>query len=332
MMQFPVYNEHDAPGVDLAQVYARFVVDEMATPVPGQGHNTISQASDYIGKACLSLMSDQHRAPTTQPMLRHVVQLLERPSGRHDGKWSRNPEYTGMIIPTLEAIDDPDALAAARVRTHETLLDRLDGSVHKLAELRQSAQHRSNTLNGRAIGRVIGRLTQNTALGLITRLNHPRLLAMPALAHQDSSTADRTGNFDFALIEGSDTAGTETHKVQVKAKCLGHCGVTERQYDTPQEFVNSARVNRDRMKACEQERLATAERYRTDITVISGCCDVGDIHKYGLNSTIEAAELMIEEYDGELTSVQVRGLDDMSARLLMIITGATDRKGTAKTT
>jgi hypothetical protein len=152
------------------------------------------------------------------------------------------------------------------------------------------------------IGNIRGELAQKVALALITRYNHPYLMAAPSLLHHDNGTT-KTSNYDMLVVESMpQQEKPNAYKVQVKTACAGLC------CDRP-------------------ERRIPQQNYNQDIIVVSACCDLqrGDDRNTDLVD-FRAAHLLTREYEGTASDDEIHELDAFSDSLILSITMEDERR------
>jgi hypothetical protein len=157
--------------------------------------------------------------------------------------------------------------------------------------------------------KLMGGIAEHTTTGLLSRLAHPWMLAVPALDHHDRTKQDREyaqkSNFDTWLGEtGPKQTNNTSHQLQSKLGCLGIC--------------SRPRGN-----------TICRENYTSDITFVSAHCDLDITTSSGGILYSPVTELLISEAAGTTTPAQIKTLDVATDTLLLnISTGIPERNGT----
>lgn len=352
-MEYPTYTSDDEPSLNPVEVYVAHLDDDLAEhplEVPGTSQ-PLAFASYAIGSAC-QRASAEGEMPTSGDalliaadiILRQQVQLkaAKQPSTTAEARLLR----TSATI--IGAHADAEIVLRQRSLAHGTVVNALVDSlriINKSAKAsnpdgrKPSAAEVANTHK-----QAVGDVAHYTALGLLTRLRHPRLLALSALPHQDHRVTGFTSdNFDLTVIEvrdkeslcnddeaislGQVSSAATVHKVQVKRQCLGYCP-HEISVADPSEFLDVLHAARTISVHKQEKQQTTKKAYATDISMISGCCDL-DIHIARGRMTAPYTKLLIAEAEGRANSQQVAELDALSNSLLLTITADPARRGTA---
>lgn len=149
-------------------------------------------------------------------------------------------------------------------------------------------------LSGDRNGELTGFATEAVATALLTRYAHPGMVVFPTLAHHEKDKA-LSMHYDIGLTVRGEEA-VSGHLLQVKMACQGRC---------------------------EGATVATSDgsRYSQAIQFVSGCCDLGmDYRSLDDGNNRLIPELLVAEYDDELTPAQVNVLNYYSNSLLHNIT------------
>lgn len=339
------------PAGSLTEAYARTVADDSSEYFLDvrEPFDQLHVASHDIGAACMLLAHD----PPLTASARIVLDKARRDMDDAAVDAVTHDRYRKLllrsILPMLDAQGHPRIQEAVRPMIHDAVIGTL-GEVMPEAAVRDT---RSGRRDGEALD-ALGDLTELTALALVTRLNHPRLLAMPALPHQDKAEDGYggVGNFDFYVFESpaawSVDDGTKSeagvYRVQVKSDCLAYCGTPELPADKVPTVRRTAEARqqhaalrleqaseaRKGLLARERKRERMLDGYLPDIILVSGCCDLSprgngadhvanDTTAIGNRSRFTAHQL-IREYEGKAGWADIAWLDSMSNGLLLSIT------------
>lgn len=327
-MLFPQYEKHDEPSFDLIDETRQFLAEDLtARPLSPISARSLAQPAELIANHFRDRDSEPTRLAVAQVALSATI--------------AQNPEEA--YVPDLR-----NARLAAHIFSERTpaATELLPLTMHSVAiDTMSRAEHQYrravNVDKGEASSRFLGQMAHYTILSLLTRLGHPRLLAMSALPHHDYGNL-RSRNFDVLLAESSpwDSTGTShqpddttpvfrVHKIQVKHGCLSYCEESRQLADCADEKYGHTAIDEaaSRMK---RQRLARQD-YDEDITLISGCCDAQATQPTDANNTSTMALLRLE-YANQATQEEVRQLDTLSNGLLMAITGDPRRKGMYQST
>ena len=338
-METPRYYEHDESAGNLVLSYAAAVAEDLRNPeVRLKGRALLM--SVRIAEACKVMTDDTSSRPDKVADLLDEAEEIYGRVQRRSSNISMDHAYVGeVVLPLLRDTDHqgPDGI---RGRTHTVTMNRVRESLSTMDRIfdGEECRYPFDTYAGIHI--------EHTALALVSRLQHPRILALPALPHQEDTNTSRLAPYhcDFIVIESSsknlpEKAAPETearlivHRVQVKSDCLGYCGRPEPPHDADAEALlrHARSTKRYDIEQAKDRRKARA-LYTPDVVLISGCCDLGIRTESVDRSSFTVARMLIDEYDevGEPLERQERALklDSVSNSLLLTITGMPDRRGT----
>lgn len=342
-MRYPTYGQHDMPANPfepefdatdpLLWAYVEHTADDMyELPSRQRLSDPLYVASQHVGQVCVAIADTTHEEGfDTHAAFNNTYTHLEQYSqGRlPQGKPSFEVRIAAGLLKVsasiVEAYADPEAFDARRACLHKQ-------TIRSIQETLQAMPARNSHEFSDSERIAVGHLTQLAALALLTRIKHPRLLAMPALPHQDrriNTTGKGTHNFDIGLFElparysDSEASGAQVHKVQVKTACIGACS-TEILSKKPDVILRQTRRLQARRTRQQDATKTILASYASDICLVSGCCDLGmGGDAWHANSPL--AVKLVDEYQDKLNSREVRELDALTNKLLLTITDDTPR-------
>lgn len=250
-----------------------------------------------IGRGCL--VAADHNSKAAARIFARARRNLEPAVANPSLRIGREAAQLDTIANMLQNRNNSEQVTAARESLHEQ-------AVRDIRTIRRNQAVLDDGVSPfrGPVAEMRGMLAQKVTLGLFTRYAHPYLMAVPALIHQDNGPQKRS-NFDVLLVESM--PGTEeisTYKLQIKCECLGLC--TERK---------------------TQPWHRTQDDYDSDITLVSACCDLqrGDNRSRDLRD-FRVADLLVKEFDGDITPDEVGELDGFTNSLILSVTMGDQRR------
>lgn len=303
-MRFPNYpNASYQPSTDLVNGYLTFLGEnepDHRGELDKYGRRHLRSVAVRIGRGCLIAVNNNAKA--AQRLFRRAMRDSEpaiKPV-RRSSHVGRAAVHLHLIADLLDQHQDLHSTTKLRQEMHAQAMEDVR---HLHERLKSSAKPGEGDIREKSkLGNVRGELAQKVALALVTRYNHPYIMAAPSLLHHDNGTT-KANNYDMLVVEsmpGQEKANA--YKVQVKTACAGLC------CDRP-------------------ERRIPQQQYNEDIIVVSACCDLqrGDDRKTDLVD-FRAAHLLTREYEGTATTEEIHELDAFSDSLILSITMEDERR------
>jgi len=295
-MRFPNYTGYPQPNRPLIDSYIKLLADAETrerSSLDASRHTALA-----IGRACVRITQNDHEIANrelrlvqfaTEPFKTAAITALER-------RQRLNHRVAHLIL----SRNNPPAINKIRRTIHNDVIRDIYGALGDFRDDR-SGDYRERRL-------LAGQVIDKTVTGLFTRLAHPWLLAIPTLIHQDrthSKYAHKiTGNFDTTLVHtGPYQPKNRVCRVQTKLGCIGLC----------EEGVP---IRKGR------------EVYAPNITLASGCCDLG-VTLRGQQLHSPATTLLLKESEDRATPTELLELDAIGSSLLLDFTRENNgRQGT----
>jgi hypothetical protein len=304
-MRFPRYStkSYRQPGTSVVDgyidFYSKFETDNR-TAIDALPVTNPRRISMRIGRGCLIAANGNGQAADkifrrAQRDLQPVIDSPRRYTGV--GHCALELDSTAHM---LEVRGNAAAVAGTREMLHARTIDTIRGLRAYLGP------ENDQRLSRPAMTHANGELVHRVALGLFTRYGaHPWELALPSLVHHDQGRVPKY-NFDMLLVEtGPDQPTTDTHKIQIKNRCIELCA------DPMSDPIDRG-------------------AYASDISFISGCCDLEMRGPARDPQRFRVPDLLIKEADGEATTKEIRTLDILTDTVMLGLTMGDERRiGTA---
>lgn len=307
-MEYPKYDTDYAAqfGTDPATGYREFVhQDTTVLGIPDIAPVKHEEQASWLAAKANTVAIKYDAPPQEFGGLKSAYRVLKNVQiGSQDIQRRVAANLLKVSISMLESHATEERLENRRTKTHERCIEALRTNVERFGLPFTDD-------GGRPSSKGLGLINEYVTLGLMTRLRHPGLIAVSSLSHHDRRRMAhwKEYNHDVTLIESSGNS-TTAHRIQVKSPCFGLC------VDHPSHQQASRDRHFQKMRS----------QYSNDVTLISGCCDLGTKVKNGKLAS-HLTELLIAEYDGNLTASQIRRLDNISNSLLLTVTGDPGRRG-----
>lgn len=311
------FNKHKGQAIDpeLIPAYVDFVAEHENAHVGTLelgGPTSLRHASQLIAYACKALAEeDAPGEPIANGFLAKaratIDAKVERTAWVEPDSSNFQASMLQLGIGILAARNSAADAQRAREYGHLTITTQLARVQGKLDKIADQYGERDSIRTCDAYRIYIGRANELATLGLVTRLVHPEVLAMPALTHHDQHASVGHNNFDFTITT-MDEGRPTTNMIQTKHTCLGFCGNAKKEYG---DSVRS--------------------KYSPDITLVSGHCDLSaELTADGVIS-MPAARLLIREVGNIANRHETASLDELSAHIINC-PGQPNRHGTYRST
>lgn len=270
----------------------------------------IDEITRLIGEGCVRLYTNSTQRPGPNVLFQRAFDAAkrlkqDRQPGNPTGAYATLLEQTCSII---VARNSASALDTARGLMHLNVVKLLDQSLGYRNAQEDRYVNDSRDLKAHGSAQLEASLaTELVTLGLVTRLKHPRVLALPALEHHNRGRLIRN-NYNIALTDITDTGNPgSTSKIQITKSCFNAC-------DNPTEYP----VPLDDTRAA----------YNRDIAIVSGHCDFGLQWHKTRKSEVPLAQALIAEVGEIATPEQRTMLDNRSQWLYETTVHDDSRRGT----
>jgi hypothetical protein len=301
-MQFPKFPRHYKQSAPRPiEGYISFVAQNNSghDVQPGELHaKRLQDTHVFLGHACVEL--SRGNVLTANNMLKDVqvkVEAIARDPGKRGTKLGRHAAQTLLTTKMLSNFENSGVTEPLRRQMHT-------GTVGNVRKIKYLLTNEHVELSSGARDVLNGELVEQTALGILTRYAHPRVMAMPALIFQDEGTSRRK-NYDMVFVETfedqMDPRQSLMQKVQVKSRCFDFCdqGVDPRDY---------------------------RHEYEGDIILFSGCCDLGMRGSVDNPARYEIPDMLIREVAGKATPDDIAALDKITNTALFNLTIEDERR------
>ena len=322
-MRYPIYDagQYPSPDVSLVDAYMTLIGrDERdnQAEIDKLPRGDSRRASFQIGRACLL---GKRNSSESQRLVRSAHRELDP---KHPDAYVRRIHTLRTVARMIELKDDDTSVLNLRRNLHRQAVESAINVSRQLKSYIGTAAPEVKEW----VGECRGRQTEDHINALLNRPLHPWFMGVSALEHhdrrlrssrRDSICATAAGNFDLAFVE-SFPAGMQPdqsdetfllNKLQIKRNCFGQCRRGSHLADYYQD-VFEAEVR---------------PQYTSDITLLSGCCDIELANTDSLNPV----DMMLrEEFRNNITSESVLALDDLTDHLLFVIRNSEElgRRGT----
>lgn len=287
------------PSGHLVEAYMRAMPADCGS-IPSRQNTSskiqLRRASQLIGQGCVRL-ARREQIPGNNCLLQAQAALSSMSDLANNQKDALATERD-ILQTTLNHIKyrRSPQLAAARSALHDTIINGLT--------------HSMNYIDSPHVDNWVGTINELTVVGLQSRNPQPGRMSLFSLRHHDKTgyNSDRRGSYDSLFIESIPDKPSLVQKVEVKSCCVMDC-------ESPIDTVRGRKLR---------------SAYFSDITIISGHCDLGyrsDAEE--VSQKFPLAHLLLQEAAGELDIHGKTTLDDASASLVDTIKNNTSRRGTA---